>query len=418
MTSEPASPVTPLLPQSAGPPPNPDLADRQLLERFARAGDQAAFAALVQRHGPMVLGVCRRLLRDAHEAEDAFQATFLVLVHKARSIGRPELLGPWLHGVAYRTAAQARQAARRRAREREAPAMPGGDPAAEVAWRELRRVLDEELGRLAPKYRVPLVLFYLEGKSTEEVARQIGCPKGTVQSRLARGRDRLRDRLLRRGVALSVWALVLILADKAAPAAVSAALVEGTVRAAALTAAGAAAGAIPATTAALTRGVFRVMFLSKLKVAALVLLALGAGGAVTAVCACRALADPQAAAGKGAGQEDEDKIQGTWVLVSAQKGGQDMVEEELKGRKLTFTGGKMTVKKGDREEKTATYKLDPTKMPKEIDTADGDKRLRGIYKLDGDTLTLCVDEGDERPAEFASPPGTPAELLVLKREKK
>src|SRR6516164_553860 len=106
----------------------------------------------------MVMSVCRRQLNDPHKAEDAFQATFLVLVHKARSIGRPESLGPWLHGVAYRTAARARQAARRRARQREAATMPDDDPAVEVVWRELRQVLDEELNQLAPKYRLPLVL--------------------------------------------------------------------------------------------------------------------------------------------------------------------------------------------------------------------------------------------------------------------
>jgi RNA polymerase sigma factor (sigma-70 family) len=143
--------------------------DAALLGRFVAGRDEAAFELLLRRHGPMVLGVCRRVLRDAHEAEDAFQATFLVLVHKARSIDRPELLGPWLHGVACRTAAQARQPARRRAREREAAVMPDGDPTVEVVWRELRQVLDEALGRLAQKYRAPLVLFYLEGKSIEEV---------------------------------------------------------------------------------------------------------------------------------------------------------------------------------------------------------------------------------------------------------
>src|SRR5262249_10493879 len=139
MASEPTPRVTQVVRPTAGPPLDGDLADRHLLERFVTAHDEAAFATLVQRHAPMVLGVCRRVLHDAHEAEDAFQATFLVLAHKARSIGRPELLGPWLHGVAYRTAARARQAARRRAREREAAARPDGDPAAEVVWRELRQ---------------------------------------------------------------------------------------------------------------------------------------------------------------------------------------------------------------------------------------------------------------------------------------
>jgi RNA polymerase sigma factor (sigma-70 family) len=363
----------------------------------------------------MVLGVCRRLLRDAHEAEDAFQATFLVLVHKARSIGRPESLGLWLHGVAYRTAARARQAARRRAREREAAAMPDGDPAVEVGWRDLRQVLDEELGRLAHKYRAALVLFYLEGKTIEEVARELGCPRGTVLSRLARGRDRLRDRLVRRGVALSVWALALALAEKAAPAAVPAALAEGTVQAAVRTAAGTAGGAIPAAVAALTKGVLRAMLLSKLKVAGMVLLAAAAAAAGTAVCARLALADNAAAAGKGADKKAEEKVVGTWVFVAAEKGGEKTPEEELKALRLIFTAdGKLIHKYGEHEQE-GTYKLDPAKTPKAIDASDGKQMLFGIYKLEGDTLTVCL--GEERPTEFACKPGTKMMLVVLKREK-
>jgi RNA polymerase sigma factor (sigma-70 family) len=308
MASQRASTVIQFLRRIAGPPPDRDLADRRLLERFVTAQDQAAFAALVQRHGPMVLGVCRRLLHDAHEAEDAFQATFLVLVHKARSIGRPEFLGPWLHGVAYRVAARARQAARRRGREREAAAMPDGDPAVEVVWRELRQVLDEELGRLAQKYRAPLVLFYLEGKTTAEVARQLGCPKGTVLSRLARGRDRLRIRLVRRGVALSVGVMVGVLAEQAAPAAVPPALALGTVNAAVLTAAGqAAAGAIPATVAALTQGVLRAMVLIQLKIVVALVLAVTVAVVGTVVGARRVPADKPAAAGKEQTPKDKEK---------------------------------------------------------------------------------------------------------------
>jgi RNA polymerase sigma factor (sigma-70 family) len=370
----------------------------------------------------MVLGVCRRLLGDAHEAEDAFQATFLVLVHKARSLGRPELLGPWLHGVAHRTAARARRAARRRAREREAVAMPDGDPAAEVVWRELRQVLDEELGRLAGKYRDPLVLFYLQGKTTEEVAELLGCPKGTVLSRLARGRDRLRDRLARRGAALSVWALALILVEKAAPAAVPAALAEGAIKAAVLTAAGTAAtGAIPATVAALTKGVLRSMFLSKLKVLTAVVLTAAVAVVVTVTSARLALADKPPATGKEADRKDEETIVGTWAVVSLEQRGRDEGGEEIKQARMIFTAdGKVTLTAPGKGEKGGTYKLDRAKKPKELTiSTDEGGTIKGIYKLDGDDLTICASDKDgERPTEFATKEGSDATLLVLKREKK
>jgi RNA polymerase sigma factor (sigma-70 family) len=420
MAREPTNPVIQLLCHTAGPPPDGDLADRRLLERFVTARDEAAFAALVRRHGPMVLGVCRRLLHDAHEAEDAFQATFLVLVHKARSIGRAESLGPWLHGVACRTAARAREAARRRARERDAAAMPDGGPVAEVVWRELRQVLDEELGRLAQKYRAPLVLYYLEGKTTEEVARQLACPRGTVLSRLARGRQRLRLRLLRRGLAPSGGLLVGLLAGKAAPAAVPTAVADEAIKAAVSTAAGkAAAGAIPANVAALTKGVLRSMLLSKVKVVAAVVLALSVAVAVPAVCARRALADKPAAAGKDEAPKDEEAILGTWALESGEEGGQKAPEERIKEGKLTFAAdGKVTAKLGEREQEF-TYQLDPAKKPKEFSvTDDKDRTLLGIYKLDGDTLTVCFDRGGGRPTEFASKEGTTVVLEILKREKK
>jgi RNA polymerase sigma factor (sigma-70 family) len=407
------------MPQSAGPRPDREPADRHLLERFVNAQDEAAFAVLVQRHGPMVVGVCRRLLHDAQEAEDAFQATFLVLVHKARSV-RAELLGPWLHGVAYRSAARARQATRRRARQREAAAMPVGDPAVEVIWRDLRQVLDEELGQLAQKYRAPLVLFYLEGKSTEEVAEQLGCPKGTVLSRLARGRDRLRDRLVRRGVTLSVGALALVLAEKAAAAAVPAALALGTVKAAVLTAAGtAAADAIPARVTALTKGVLRVMLLHKVKVVGIVLFAVAAVVVATAVCARLALADKPAVAGKDAAPKDEEKILGTWTVVSFAEGNQKAPAEAIKEVRVTFAAdGTMTVRQADREQEF-TYKLDPTTDPKEF-SATNDKGLSvfGIYKLERDTLTVCFGRRSGRPTEFGSPAGTDVVLEVLKRAPK
>src|SRR5262249_24569164 len=155
-------------------------------ERFVRRRDEAAFEALVWRHAPLVLGVCRRVLRHEQDAEDAFQATFLTLVRKARSIGRKQSVGSWLYKVAYRAAVQAKAAAgRRAAREKPWAGEPAGEPSEDVIWRDLRPVLDEEVGRLPARYRVPFVLCYLNGKTSAEAAREIGCPAGTIMSRLA-----------------------------------------------------------------------------------------------------------------------------------------------------------------------------------------------------------------------------------------
>ena len=183
---------------------NPAVSDVRLVERFLSQGDESAFELLVWRHGAMVLGVCRRVLGDAHEAEDAFQAAFLVLARKAASAARHRSVGGWLYTVAYRVALRARaRRAARTARERAFDglrAAGGSDPVGEAGWREVRRVIDEEVNRLPEKYRLPFVLFHLEGRSSAEVARELGCPVGTVESWLARARARLRSRLVRRGI--------------------------------------------------------------------------------------------------------------------------------------------------------------------------------------------------------------------------
>jgi RNA polymerase sigma factor (sigma-70 family) len=255
------------------------LSDGQLLDRFVAARDEAAFLALLQRHGPMVLGVCRRILGDAHDADDAFQAAFLVLVRKAGSIGKRESVGAWLYGVACRTASRARVVRARRHR-RESPGVndvAANDPPPDLLWRDLRPVLDEEIGRLPEKFRAPFVLCYLEGKTNEEAARELGCPRGTLLSRLARARERLRARLLGRGIGLAAVALALGLSREAASAAVPPSLVTATAHAALAVLAGpATAGAVPASVSALTEGVVRTMFLKKLCVAGAVLVALGA----------------------------------------------------------------------------------------------------------------------------------------------
>src|SRR4051794_33095221 len=170
--------------------PDDTASDRELLRRFAERRDEAAFASLMRRHGPMVLRVCRRLLPHGPDAEDAFQATFLTLAKKAGAVRWHDSAAGWLHGVARNTARRARDAAARRARhERGAPARAGADPLAEMSARELLGALDEELSRLPRQYREPLVLCYLEGAARDEAARRLGCPLGTLKGRLERGKE-------------------------------------------------------------------------------------------------------------------------------------------------------------------------------------------------------------------------------------
>src|SRR5262245_38408832 len=195
------------------------LTDAELLRRYAGRRDEAAFEALVWRHGAMVLGVCRRRLGHAQDAEDAFQATFLALARAASTVTRRESVGGWLYRVACRVASRARLRAARRA-TKELPEVPAswGDPAQELVWRTLGPVLDEEIDRLPTKYRIPFVLCYLEGRTNAEAACELGCPRGTIATRLAGARQRLQARLTRRGVTVYASLLAGALAQNAVAA--------------------------------------------------------------------------------------------------------------------------------------------------------------------------------------------------------
>ncbi len=250
------------------------ITDRQLLERFLATREEAAFEALVRRHGPMILGVCRRVLDHQQDAEDAYQATFLVLASKASSVLQHETLANWLYGVAYRTAQKARVAASRRRVKEKHMARP--EAFHEADWQDLRPVLDQELNSLPDKYREPLVLCDLQEMTRKAAADQLGWPEGTLSGRLSRGRELLAKRLVRRGVILSAAAVAAALSSSAVSACVPTPLVSSTVHAATCIAAGqAVSGVVSAPVAALTKGILKIMFISKLKTVSTILVAFG-----------------------------------------------------------------------------------------------------------------------------------------------
>ena len=251
------------------------LTDSELLEQYkARRAESAevvaaaemAFAALVDRHGAMVWGVCRRVLGDAHEAEDAFQATFLVLVRKAGSVRVDGSLGRWLYGVAHRVAIRARsQAERRKSGIGRVPPASAGDPSSQLELSDLRSTVGEELDRLPAKYRCPVELCHLQGMTYDHAARQLKWPVATVKSRLTKGRLRLRQRLAQRGLAPGAIAAGMATALTAqSRAAVPLELAQSTARAATAC----ATGAFPAAVTDLTEGVLKMMMWKKLKLAA------------------------------------------------------------------------------------------------------------------------------------------------------
>jgi RNA polymerase sigma-70 factor (ECF subfamily) len=407
------------------------LTDGELLGAFVARRDDACFEALVHRHGPMVLGVCRRLLRDHHDAEDAFQATMLVLARKAGSVAPREAVGSWLYGVAFRTALEARRlAVRRRAREKQVLDMPQPTVGPEDSGQDLRPLLDKELNRLPEKYRVAVVLCDLEGRTRKDVAQQLNLPEGTVSGRLTTARRLLAHRLSRYGLGLACGALAPVLSQGAA-ACVPPPLVASTVKAATLVAAGraAAAGVISAPVAALTEGVAKAMLRSKLKpaIAALLALAVLAAGAGVATYGPSVAGAKQAARGDDGpkvekAKSDKEKLQGRWVAVSGEVGGKKVPEEFVQNCQIRIAGDKITLTglvKGEKDKGVeGTFKLDPAAKPKAIDLSLTNREdALGIYELDRDSLKLCLVEatGAERPTEFAGK--DKQVLIILKRSK-
>ena len=389
-----------------------ELTDGQLLEGFVSRRDEAALAALVRRHGALVWGVCRRLLRDYHDAEDAFQATFLVLVRKAASIVPREMVVNWLYGVARQTALKARAtAARRKGRERQVAEMPEPTVAEQDLWRDLQPLLDEAVSRLPDKYRAVIVLCDLEAMTRPEAARQLGVPEGTVAGRLARARALLAKRLARHGLATAGGAVAVVLAQNAAAMAAPDAVVAHTIQAAHEFAAGpaTAGGVISTPVAALTQGVLKAMLMNKLKVATAVLLGvlICVGGTMALLPLTAGQPEPQAPARNAPADDkktDKDRLQGTWVAVSAENNGKAIGGDDpgIKSTKMTFDGDKLTIVPLKGPDKLP-YTLDPSKTPREMDiTVDVVKgvKLLTVYELDGDRLKWHMVKDGSRPSDF------------------
>jgi RNA polymerase sigma factor (sigma-70 family) len=376
--------------------------DRQLLERFVADADEDAFAKLVYRHGPMVLGVCRQILRRENDAEDAFQATFLVLSRKADTIRGAEALPNWLYGVARRLATRSKVAiARRHAREVPLVELPTPQRAPATDFEELAPVLHEEIGRLPDKYRIPFVLCYLDGKTNEEAARQLGCPSGTVFSRLARAREQLRGRLRRRGVVItsSVFITTLSTLSQEASATAPPQLATTTVRRAIRFASGKPSGAakIPNEIRELAEWGVRSFPSRRLQVAVAVAVLLGLfaliGGLVLVLRG-------------GAEKSIAEQLQGTWRMKSMVINGVPAPPLFLQTT-LTFQGNRMTLAQA-----TGTFRIDADKNPMHIDWVRPDGTSRGILELRENTLTIAVGL-DARPADLA--PGPRNSIMVFER---
>jgi RNA polymerase sigma-70 factor (ECF subfamily) len=403
------------------------------LARFIGERDEAAFAALMDRHGAMVLGVCRRLLRNGADVEDAFQATFLVLVRKAHSLAGTESLGPWLYGVACRTSRKAQaQASRLHLRTEpvaEAPAAATDD----LDRQETLGILDEEIHRLPARYREPLILTSLEGRTHQEVALLLRCPRETISTRVARARQMLKQRLTRRGLALTSLTAAALVPQTTCDGAVPAGLVGATARAATCLAGGVSfdTGVAVMRAALLAERVSRSMFLTRW----LTLLATSLGAAALAVgmgslaysftssrpgAAVPMTADPPApdAVPKGAAtkarpaEEGDAALKGSWKIVSAELAGAPREESFT----MTFADGTYTIK-GRTKTDQGDYRADPSQRPRHIDFVRKDPKkgpAPGIYEIDGDTLRICYARS-VRPKSFTTTKDDEAMLLVFKR---
>jgi RNA polymerase sigma factor (sigma-70 family) len=429
-----------------------DRTDRQLVEHFLAERNEAVFEVLVRRHGPMVYRVCWRVLQQAEDAEDAFQATFLVLARNLAAVRDRDSLASWLHGVARRVALKARSlGATRRRHEARAP-VPSAVPADDLTWKELRAALDAELARLPEKWRLPLVLCYLEGRTQDEAAAELGYSGNTLRRRLEDARAALGRRLSRRGFGSAALAAVLV-SDCVSRGIASPAVTSATIDAVTRLATGRATlSAVPPDVAILTEGVMNAMPLNKFKAAVAVLLAVGVLGTLGSAFhnlqarveqpPTGARAEPPkdakpAPAGPAKPETDTEKLQGTWEVIETRVDGETRsVPESVDGRlvikgddfRLVFLTKQSELQRFNSGGGTllfATFKLNTTKSPRNIDLVisndpESHEVCLGIYKLDGNDLMICLPylkPCERRPTEFKAEKGSDQQLYKLRRAK-
>lgn len=450
-----------------------ELSDCDLLERFVGARDEAAFTILIERHGPMVLGVCRRALPNFHDADDACQATFLVLARKASSVRKKTSLSAWLHGVACRVAANLkRDHARRKTREHGVDAPAPKDPAAEVSWREVQAILDDELQRLPERYRAPLILCYLECMTRDEAAMQLGLSPTTLYGRLERARDLMRACLTKRGLTLGAAVSAAIFGEGVVQAALAPTFVVSSTKAAMLVAAGQplAEGVVATHVLAVTQEVIKTMFLTKLKLSTAAVLCAGLfvaliGGSLTSVgnaqndlpVSGKAGVNTNAQ-GKGAGEKNRPaekpldekavlkELQGIWKLAGYEAYGKKRTAKEVSeiedgvsfskeaealtwvivDDQLFFQGkGGSSHYRLKLAPATTPGSLDLTMLSMSTHTNGVDLKgttREGIFEIKGNTLRICLNVHDpavkQRPQQFETKNDGPgAFMYVLKREK-
>ncbi len=393
--------------------------DECLLRDYLVSQDAGAFAAIMRRHGGMVSGVCRRVLGREQDVEDAFQATFLVLLRKAPSLSKPNLLGNWLYGVAYRISSKIRSAnIRQRTREARVVDLPAPLANDDASWRDLRPVFDDELQRLPERYRRPIVLFYLEGKSAAEVATALGLPRGTVLSQLARAREQLRIRLSRRNLALSVGVFASLLERTSSS---DAAVPDGWLDLGMQTIPAGGAG-VSAQARLLAQQVLKDMLRLKLwtfgsllsgalLAACVGFLSYGAVRVSPVAVTPRAVVQPNA-------KSDLDGLRGDWQVVAVEQGGRALLKDQFPFSSLKIRDDTIAHEGGPHHLLIVRFRLHPEHQPKAMDMESegyhGDS-YHAIYALEGDTLTICRPDDATRPTEFASSLGSNVLVYTAKR---